>query len=57
MKRIILSMMLAAIAICVWAANDGNTLKVKLDLLDFGDTVVVLRPGKDELTFVAVLKS
>lgn len=51
MKRIILSMMLAAIAICVWAANDGKTLKVKLDLLDFGDTVVVLRPGKDELTF------
>lgn len=51
MKRTILSMMLAAVAIGVWAANDGKTLKMKLDLFDFGDTVVVLRPGKDELTF------
>ena len=42
MKKLILSMMLAAVAIGGWAAND-NTLKVKLDLVDFGDTVVVYR--------------
>ena len=52
MKRTILSMMLAAVAVCGWAANDGkNTLKVKLDLVDFGDTVVVYRSGHEELTF------
>lgn len=46
MKKIILSMMLAAIAVCGRAANNDPTLIVKLDLVDFGDTVVVYRPGK-----------
>ena len=52
MKNKILGMMLAAIALCGCAANDGNTLKVKLDLVDFGDTVVVYRTGHEELTFI-----
>ncbi len=53
MKKMILSMMLAAISLCGWAANNGdNTLKVKLDLVDFGDTVVVYRHGHEELTFI-----
>ena len=51
MKKLILSMMLAAVAIGGWAAND-NTLKVKLDLVDFGDTVVVYRSGQPEQTFI-----
>ena len=51
MKRTILSMMMAAVAMCVWAANDGKTLKVKLDLVGFGDSVVVYRSGQPELTF------
>ncbi len=51
MKKLILSMMLAAVAIGGWAAND-NTLKVKLDLVDFGDTVVVYRSGMPEQTFI-----
>ena len=50
----ILSMMLAVVAVCGWAAPDagGKTLKVKLDLVDFGDTVVVYRSGHEEETFV-----
>ena len=52
MKKIFLSMMLAAIAVCGRAANNDSTLIVKLDLVDFGDTVVVYRPGKEDLTFV-----
>ena len=36
MKKIILSMMLAAIAVCGRAANNDSTLIVKLDLVDFG---------------------
>lgn len=52
MKKIILSMMLAAIAVCGRAANNDSTLIVKLDLVDFGDTVVVYRSGKEDLTFV-----
>ena len=53
MKNKILGMMLATIALlCGCAANDGNTLKVKLDLVDFGDTVVVYRTGHEELTFI-----
>ena len=52
MKRFILSMMLVAVAICGWAANNGdNTLKVKLDLVDFGDSVVVYR-NQQEQTFI-----
>ncbi len=52
MKNKILGMMLATTALlCGCAANDGNTLKVKLDLVDFGDTVVVYRTGHEELTF------
>ena len=56
MRKTFLLIMLAAVAICGWAANDNkvndNTLKVKLDLVDFGDTVVVYRSGYEELTFV-----
>ena len=53
MKRMILSMMLVAVAMCGWAANNGdNTLKVKLDLVDFGDSVVVYRSGHEEETFI-----
>ena len=52
MKRMILSMMLAVVAVCGWAANNDNTLKVKLDLVDFGDTVVVYRSGYEEQTFI-----
>lgn len=67
MKRMILSMMLAVVAVCGWAAptaqssavplyqegmGDNKTLKVKLDLVDFGDTVVVYRSGYEELTFI-----
>lgn len=67
MKRMIMSMMLAVVAVCGWAAptaqsstvplyqegmGDNKTLKVKLDLVDFGDTVVVYRSGYEELTFI-----
>ena len=31
---------------------NNKTLKVKLDLVDFGDTVVVYRSGYEELTFI-----
>ena len=46
MKRTILSMMMAAVAMCVWAANDGKTLKVKLDLVGFGEPELTFT-GKD----------
>ena len=53
MKRTILMMMLAAVAMCGWAAGNGNkTLKVKLDIVDFGDTAVIYRSGKEEKTFI-----
>lgn len=52
MKKMILSMMLTAVTLFGWAANDGKTLKVKLDIVDFGDTVVVYRLGHEELTFI-----
>ena len=52
MKRTVLSIVLTAIAICGWAANNDNTLKVKLDLVDFGDTAVIYRSGQEELTFI-----
>jgi thiol-disulfide isomerase/thioredoxin len=52
MRKAILSMMLAAVAMCAWAANDGKTLKVKLDIVDFGDSVTVYRSGEEDLTFV-----
>ena len=53
MKKTILSIMFAAFAMCGWAASDENkTLKVKLDIVDFGDSVVVYRRGYDDLTFV-----
>lgn len=47
MKRTIMSIMLAVVALCGWAA-DGNTLKVKLDIVDFGDSVTVIHAGKQE---------
>ena len=47
MKRTIL-MMLAAVAMCGWAAGNGSkTLKVKLDIVDFGDTAVYLGAEQD----------
>ena len=53
MKRTILMMVLAAVAMCGWAAGNGNkTLKVKLDIVDFGDTAVVYRSGHEEKTFI-----
>lgn len=53
MKKIILSIMLITVAMSGWSANKGdNTLKVKLDLVDFGDTVVVYRSGHEEQTFI-----
>ena len=70
MRKAILSMMLAAVAICGWAANnetetkqmdsaereqvqaDAKTLKVKLDLVDFGDTVMVYSSDYDGETFI-----
>ena len=45
-------MMLAVVAMCGWAADDNKTLKVKLDLVDFGDSVMVYRPGHEDLTFI-----
>ena len=51
MKKLILSMVLAVVAGCGWAASDNKTLKVKLDIVDFGDTVVVYRSGLPEQTF------
>ncbi len=51
MKKTILSMILATVAMCAWAAKNGKTLKVKLDIVDFGDTVVVYRSGHEEQTF------
>ena len=48
MKKMMLSMMLAAFAMVGWAANDGKTLKVTLDLVDYGDSVVVYRSGEPE---------
>ena len=50
-KRALLSTVLAVAAVCSWAAQDGKTLKVKLDLVDFGDSVVVYRIGQKEQTF------
>ena len=50
-KRTLLGMVLAVAAVCSWAAQDGKTLKVKLDLVDFGDSVVVYRIGQKEQTF------
>lgn len=52
MKKFILSMMLAVISLCGWATNNGNSLKVNLDLVDFGDTVVVYRSGYENQIFV-----
>ena len=52
MKKMMLSTMLAAFAMVGWAANDGKTLKVTLDLVDFGDSVVVYRSGEPEQIFV-----
>jgi thiol-disulfide isomerase/thioredoxin len=52
MKRTILSMMLVVVAMCGWAANDNAKLKVNLDIVDFGDTVVVYRSGHKELIFI-----
>lgn len=48
MKRTLLSMMLAATTLCGWAADGDKTLKVKLDIIDFGDSVTVVYSGKDQ---------
>ena len=47
----LLGMVLAVMALCSWAAQDGKTLKMKLDLVDFGDSVVVYCIGQKEQTF------
>ena len=47
-KRTLLSMMLAATTLCGWAADGDKTLKVKLDIIDFGDSVTVVYSGKDQ---------
>ena len=48
-----MSMMLTAIALCGCASvNDEKTLEVNLDLVDFGDTVVVYRSGHEEEQFI-----
>ena len=53
MKRKMMSIMLAAIALCgCTSVNSGKTLEVKLDLVDFGDTVVVYRSGHEEEQFI-----
>ena len=52
MKRTIMSVMLSVIVLCGWASSNGGPLKVKLDLVDFGDTVVVYRSGYEEQTFI-----
>ena len=44
-------MMLPIVTLCGWAANNGDKLKIKLDIVDFGDTVVVLHSGNED-TFV-----
>ncbi len=41
-------MMLAATTLCGWAADGDKTLKVKLDIIDFGDSVTVVYSGKDQ---------
>lgn len=52
MKKTILSAMLAIVAMSGWAAGgDGNKLKVHLDLVDFGDTVIVYCLGHEPKTF------
>ena len=48
MKRTLFSMMLAATTLCGWAADGDKTLKVKLDIIDFGDSVTVVYSGKDQ---------
>lgn len=49
MKRMFLSMMLAATALCGWADDGDKVLKVKLDIVDFGDSVVVVRGNNQEV--------
>lgn len=51
MKKTFLSMVLAAFALCGWAAEGNNKLKVKLDIVDFGDSVVVIHSDKED-TFI-----
>ncbi len=50
MKRFLLSVVAAYFTMGCWA-TDNNTLKVKLDIVDFGDTVVIYGLDK-ELTFI-----
>ena len=52
MKRLILSALLAVVAICGCAAKNDGKLKVKIDVKDFGDSLVVYRSGHEDLTFV-----
>ena len=53
MKKTIFIMMFTTIAMCCWAVNDNkaNKLKVKLDIVDFGDTVVVYHDGNRQWFF------
>ena len=52
MKRLFLSALLAAVAMCGWAAKNDGKLKVKIDVKDFGDSLVVYRSGHEDQTFV-----
>lgn len=52
MKRLVLSALLAVVAMCGWAAKNDGKLKVKIDVKDFGDTLVVYRSGHGEQTFI-----
>jgi thiol-disulfide isomerase/thioredoxin len=52
MRRLILSALLAAVAMCGWAAKNDGKLKVKIDVKGFGDSLVVYRSGHEDQTFV-----
>ena len=52
MKRVIMGLALSVVALCGWAADGSKTLKVKLDIVDFGDSVVLYRIGHGQQTFL-----
>ena len=47
MKRLLLSM-ITAVTLCGWAADNNKVLKVKLDIVGFGDTVMVYHQGNKQ---------
>ena len=52
MKTAILITVFAATAVCGWAADDHKTLKVSLDIADYGDTIMVYGLGESPQTFI-----